>query len=66
MINFILVAVITNTSLGEFNSLIACESAIYSRITAPLAVSSLSSPLVQRAISAAVQIQQEFICLPVR
>lgn len=61
---FILIALITNSYLGEYDSLKACEAALRTQYTARLYPGSLDNPAVQGAIDTALKYQRDYVCLP--
>lgn len=62
--HFILIAVLSNTMLGEYESQIACEQAIRSRLSVNIAKESIANPKIQQMLDTVLLYQREYMCIP--
>lgn len=61
---YILVALMTQTSLGQYANLASCQNALRSMYVAKVAPESASNPVVIKAIDTQVKYQRDYACLP--
>ena len=60
---FILIAVLTNTSLGEFNSIDSCNNAIRDIYSKSMYINNDNRKIINDVINTTMFYQKEYVCV---